>query len=158
MRQDIVCLHTLEIEFLFYKTYMLSPIEIVQNRMLDQDPFSKWLGIKLIALDLGQCTLKMKVNTSMMNGFQIGHGGITYALSDSAFAFASNSYGFHAVSVESSISHIKPVFDQDMLTATALEISRSKLLGSYEVKVKNQNNELVSHFKGTAFIKKTKWE
>lgn len=136
---------------------MLTPKEIITERMLKKDSFSQWLGIMVEDLGLGHCTLKMKVNSSMLNGFKIGHGGITYSLSDSAFAFASNSYGYHAVSIESSISHVRPVFENDILVAKAVERSRSRLLGVYDVEVTNQDKNLVALFKGTAFIKNTKW-
>jgi acyl-CoA thioesterase len=136
---------------------MLTPREIIAERMLKKDSFSQWLGIKVMDVGLGRCTLKMEVNESMLNGFKIGHGGITYSLSDSAFAFASNSHGYHAVSIESSISHIKPIFENDILIAKAVERSRSRLLGVYDVEVTNQDNKLVALFKGTAFIKNTQW-
>ena len=37
----------------------------------------------------------MTVREDMVNGHGIGHGGLTFALADSAFAFACNSYGHH---------------------------------------------------------------
>ena len=79
---------------------------IVENMMLANDSFSKMLGINIKELSLGACTLTMKVNESMTNGFSIGHGGITYSLADSALAFASNSHGRKAVSIETSISRV----------------------------------------------------
>ena len=60
----------------------------------------------------------------MLNGFQILHGGISYSLSDSALAFASNSYGNKCVSIETSISHTRPAKLGDILIATCKEIHR----------------------------------
>ena len=71
--------------------------------------FSQWMGIKIIEAGPGRCTLKVEIRNDMLNGFMICHGGITYSIADSALAFASNSHGFHAVSVETSIFHF--VFD-----------------------------------------------
>ena len=76
---------------------MKTPSEIVQL-MLDDDRFSRWLGIETIELSKGHCILRMTINSSMLNGFSIAHGGITYSLADSALAFASNAYGNQAVS------------------------------------------------------------
>jgi acyl-CoA thioesterase len=87
---------------------MKTPSEIV-SYMLENDQFSNWLGIAVERIEAGNCILKMTVSATMLNGHQIAHGGITYAFADSALAFAANSYGRKAVSIESNIAHIKPV-------------------------------------------------
>lgn len=137
---------------------MLAPEVIVEDRMLKHDLYSQWLGIQMVKVDLGACTIQMKVRDEMVNGFGIGHGGITYGLSDSAFAFASNSRGHHAVSIETSISHTRPIAPGDVLTAVAQEISRGKTIGIYNVTVTNQIDKIVALFKGTVFIKSDIWE
>ena len=89
----------------------------------------------------------------MKNGFGIAHGGITYALSDTCLAFSANAHGLHAVSIETSISHLKPVKVGDTLTTSVEEISLSKKLGKYQVKIHNQKKDLVSIFSGTMYRK-----
>jgi len=135
----------------------LNPAQVVAT-MMKNDMFSQWLGITVLETGLGYCKLQAKVKTDMLNGFSIAHGGITYSVSDSALAFACNSYGKKAVSVETSISHIKQVKEGDVLTAEAKEISRSNRIGIYEVKIHNQENVLVSIFKGTVYITDKDWE
>ena len=122
---------------------MLTPSEIV-NKMLNNDAMSQWLGIELISVNKGKVTIKMTVRKEMTNGFGIAHGGITYSLSDSSLAFSANSYGIHAVSVETSISHLKPVNIGDILTTEVEEISLTKRISVYHIKVTNQKNILVS--------------
>lgn len=134
----------------------MRPTEIVE-KMLTSDAFSKWLGVELLAITEGACQLKMTVREEMTNGFQIAHGGITFSLSDSALAFASNAYGYQCVSIETSISHLKPVNIGDVLTATCVEINRTTSTGKYEVKIQNQDNLLVSHFVGTVYVTKKRW-
>lgn len=129
----------------------------VVDRMYNNDPFSQWLGIERIEDGAGTSVLRMKVRQEMLNGFAIGHGGITYSLADSALAFASNSHGKQAVSVETSISHLKPIFEGDVLTAIAVEKSRSNRIGVYEIKISNQKDELVALFKGTVYRKNQDW-
>lgn len=136
---------------------MLTPRTITQERMLQNDNYSQWLGIEILDVSLGKCQLSMKVRNEMLNGFGIAHGGITFSLADSAFAFSSNSYGYHAVSIETSISHTKAVKENDILTATSIERSRGRSIGVYDVEVKNQNDKIVALFKGTVFIKDTIW-
>ena len=89
--------------------------------MLQEDAFSRWLGLEVLALGPGHCSLKMSIREDMLNGFGIAHGGIAYALADSALAFASNARGRKAVSVETSISHTQQLRVGDVLQATARE-------------------------------------
>lgn len=125
--------------------------------MMSQDWFSQWLRIEVLDIRPGTCTLRCKVTKDMLNGFAIAHGGITYSLSDSALAFASNSHGKMAVSVETSISHLAAVKENDVLTAVAAEKSCSNKIGVYEVVVTNQANATVALFKGTVYRKSQDW-
>lgn len=122
-----------------------------KDKMYPNDAFSQWMGMEIISATEGKATVKMTVRTEMLNGFKIAHGGITYALADSAFAFASNSYGEQAVSIETSISHTKAVYENDVLTAKAEMVNRSRKIGQYDVRVTNQNDEIVALFKGTVY-------
>ena len=136
---------------------MTTAEKIVKNLMFDNDAFSKWLGIEVIEVKEGYCKLSMKITGLMLNGFDICHGGITYSMADSALAFASNTYNKQAVSIETSISHTRPVKIDDLLTAESILKTRTTKTAIYEVVISNQNNEIVALFKGTVFIKDQKW-
>ena len=135
---------------------MKSPREIV-NLMMDKDAFSKWLGIHVLHIDKGICILETRVNRDMLNGFDIGHGGISYALSDSALAFSANAHGNKCVSIESSISHIRPIQLGDVLTVKSEEIHKGKTIAIYSVEIINQKSKLISKFKGTVNISSEQW-
>lgn len=134
----------------------MTPASIV-NKMMDGDAFSQWLGIEVTDIKEGYCKLQLTVREEMVNGFMIAHGGITYSLSDSALAFASNSYGKQCVSIETSISHTRPVKIGDVLTAECKELNRGKRIGIYEVTTYNQEGKKVSIFKGTVNISDREW-
>lgn len=130
----------------------------VVARMMGEDAFSQWLGIQVLEVLPGACTLRMAVRPEMNNGFRITHGGIAYCVADSALAFASNSHGIHAVSIETSISHVKPVHAGEVLTATAEELSRGNRVAVYQVAVRNGKGEVAALFKGTVFRTGKPWE
>ena len=136
---------------------MKNKVARIIDQMLEKDYFSQWLGVQRMEEKDGYCCLKMIIRGEMCNGFGIAHGGITYSLADSALAFASNSHGKHAVSVETSISHIKPLKEGDTIIATAEEVSCSNRIANYLVRVENENQELVALFKGVVFRKDTHW-
>ena len=129
----------------------------VVNKMISGDAFSQWLGIKIIKINEGSCTLEMTVRDEMTNGFHIAHGGIAYSLADSALAFAANSYGIQAMSIETSISHTKKVKSGDVLKATTKEINKSNKTAIYYITITNQNDIEVAHFKGTVYRTDRKW-
>jgi acyl-CoA thioesterase len=130
----------------------------VVDRMYNNDPFSKWLGIERVEDGAGSSVLRMTVRKEMLNGFDIAHGGITYSLADSALAFASNGHGIQSVSIETSISHTKPVKEGDVLTAKAIEKNLTNKIGVYEIVVTNQKEETVALFKGTVYRTGKEWE
>ncbi|HMX41770.1 MAG TPA: hydroxyphenylacetyl-CoA thioesterase PaaI [Saprospiraceae bacterium] len=135
----------------------MSPLDIF-HRMYDNDPFSRWLGIELVQVGAGTCTLRMQVRGEMLNGFGVAHGGITFSLADSAFAFASNSRGQHALSVHCGVQHTAPVREGDTLTATAEEDHLGAKLANYSVRVENQRGETVALFEGMVYRKSQAWE
>jgi acyl-CoA thioesterase len=128
----------------------------IVDRMYDADLFTQWLGIRRIAEGEGHCTLEMVVRPEMVNGFGIAHGAITYALADSALAFASNARGRKAVSIETSINHLKPVKPGDVITAFAEETSLGHKLGIYHIKVL-RGDDLVALFKGVVYRREEEW-
>jgi acyl-CoA thioesterase len=100
----------------------------------------------------------MTVRREMLNGFAIAHGGITYSLADSALAFASNSYGRKALSIETSISHTISLKEGDIIIADAIEMSLKEKIAIYSIKVMKENGEVVALFKGTVYRTSKMWE
>jgi acyl-CoA thioesterase len=133
-----------------------SPKEIV-DKMYNNDPFSQWMGIERVEDGAGTSVLKMTVRKEMLNGFKIAHGGITYSLADSALAFASNAHGQQAVSIQTSVHHVSPVFEGDILTTDVKEEFCNHRIGVYSISIVNQNREVVALFKGTVYRKQKNW-
>lgn len=125
--------------------------EKVVAKMMEEDAFSQWLGIEILEVSPGHAKIQMEVRPEMNNGFRITHGGITYSLADSAFAFASNSHGRVAVALETNISYHKKVGSGDVLTASAKQMSLGNTIGVYNITIANQREEKVATFRGTVF-------
>ena len=123
----------------------------VVNDMLQKDLFSQWLGISIIEIKEGYSKIKMTVRPEMINGFGIVHGGITFSLADSAFAFACNNRNILSVALDTSINFLKPVHIDDVLIAEAIELHNGRSTGLYHINITNQRNETVAVFKGTCF-------
>jgi acyl-CoA thioesterase len=119
--------------------------------MMAKDEFSRWLGLKITEIGPARCTCRMVVRDEMVNGFGVAHGGIVFSLADSAFAFACNTQGRIAMSIENAITYPMPVHPGDELTAAASEESASRRLGFYRVDVTNQRGETVALFRGTVY-------
>ena len=124
--------------------------QVVQG-MVASDAFSRWLGIEVIEVAPKRSTCRMTVRDEMVNGFGVTHGGIVFSLADSAFAFACNTHGRVTVSIENSITYPKPIAVGDVLTAVAKEDASSGRLSYYSAEVRNQRDEVVGLFRGTAF-------
>lgn len=123
----------------------------VVEHLIENDLFSKWLGIEVLDIREGYSKIKMEIRQEMINGFGILHGGITFSLADSAFAFACNNRNNLSVALDTSINFMKPGHVGDILTAEAKELHNGKSTGLYQISIFNQNDHLIALFKGTCF-------
>jgi acyl-CoA thioesterase len=119
--------------------------------MMTKDLFSQWLGIEVEEVSEGYTRIKMLIREEMINGLGIIHGGVTFSLADSAFAFACNNRNNLSVALDTSINFLKPVQVNDTLIAEAKEIHNGRSTGLYQVIITNQHEQQVALFKGTCF-------
>lgn len=119
--------------------------------MMANDAFSQWLGVEILDVAPGRATIRMTVRPEMCNGFAVCHGGVTFAFADSAFAFACNTQGNVAVSIENSLTYPAASRAGDVLTAVAREATRSNRILYYHVDVTKADGTIVGLFRGTAY-------
>jgi acyl-CoA thioesterase len=117
------------------------------DTMWADDRASRALGMRIEHVGPGTATLSMQVRDDMVNGHAIGHGGLTFTLADSAFAFACNSYNRSTVAAGAEIRFRRPTHLGDVLVATAAERSREGRDGVYDVEVR-VGDEVVAVFVG----------
>jgi acyl-CoA thioesterase len=131
--------------------------EAIPHKMLSQDAYSQWLGIQILESKVGYCKVAMTVRKDMLNSMNYAHGGVSYALADTAFGFAANTHGKYAVSIESSINHIEALEEGDYLIAESVIEKVNNKLGFNIIEVK-RNDELVALFKGVVYRTQKDWE
>ena len=116
--------------------------------MWANDRASTWLGMEMIRVDEGFAELALTVAAHHCNGHDICHGGVIFALADSAFAFACNSRNQSTVAQHNSITYIAPGRLGDRLTAVAREISLAGRSGITDVRVTDQTGQVIAEFRG----------
>ena len=120
------------------------------EHMYENDAASQALGIKITEVHCGRAVAVMAVKDFMLNGHKTCHGGQIFTLADSAFAFACNSQNQAAVALSCTIDFVSPAFENDILTATAEELHQGGRSGVYQIKITNQNQQLIALFKGNS--------
>jgi acyl-CoA thioesterase len=125
--------------------------ESVVRLMMARDEFSRALGMSIVEIAPRRSIVRLTVRPDMVNGFGVCHGAVTYAVADSALAFACNTHGRVTMAIENSIGYPAAVKVGDVLTAVAAEDSATNRLGFYSVRVTNQNDTVVATFRGTVF-------
>lgn len=131
--------------------------KLIPYKMLSQDAFSQWLGIKILECEIGRCKVGMTIRKEMLNSMYKAHGGISYALADTAFGFAANTHGKYAVSIETSINHIEALNEDDYIVAESVIENVKNKLGFNIVEVK-RGEELVALFKGVVYRTSKDWQ
>ena len=116
--------------------------------MYAQDAASKALGIGIDVQAAGEAVARMSVRDDMVNGFGVCHGGLLFALADTAFAFACNGYDERSFAAAATIDFIRPALLGDELRAHAREDYRGSKSGFDTCEVRNQRDEGVAMFRG----------
>ena len=86
----------------------------------------------------------------MVNGHGTCHGGFIFAVADSTFAYACNSFNHRAVAAGVDINFLAPAHLGDLLTAHGHARHQGGRSGVYDIEVSNQDGKLVAVFRGRA--------
>jgi acyl-CoA thioesterase len=137
----------------------MSPQQLAEacgDWMWRNDRASQGLGMQVLAISPGGASLSMVVREDMLNGHDICHGGFITTLADSTFAFACNAYNEVTVASGFDVNLIAAARLGDVLTATAVEVSKAGRTGVYDIGVRNQRQEPVAVFRGRSYSMKGK--
>jgi acyl-CoA thioesterase len=116
--------------------------------MWNDDNASHALGIEMEVTGVGTANARMVIRDDMVNGLDVCHGGLVFALADTAFAFACNAYNNQSFAASCQIEFMRPAKLGDELLAIASEDYRGRRSGYYTVKIQNQRDEAVALFRG----------
>jgi LAO/AO transport system ATPase/phenylacetic acid degradation protein PaaD len=123
------------------------------SKCISGDNMAQLLGIELVSASMGSTTLRMKVMRKHMNFNDRCHGGALFALGDMALGLACNSYGKIATLVDGQLSISTAVEEGEWLVAHAYEVSRSRKIGSYHVKItRARDGEHIAMLHGTVYV------
>lgn len=126
--------------------------QAVYEKMMATDYCSQWMGIEPILIEEGHCKISMMVKKEMLNGYGILHGGMAFTFADSAFAFASNSYGRLAVSIQGSMNYAKSAKEGEKLIAEATALNVTHKTADFDVQVyAAETEEVYYYFRGTVY-------
>ena len=118
--------------------------------LYQRDVAAQELGISILGAEPGRARLSMPVRANMLNGHAICHGGFIFSLADTAFAYACNSQNHNTVAAGARIEYLAPARLDDVLIASAEEISQRGRTGVYDVCVSNEQGETLALFRGNS--------
>jgi acyl-CoA thioesterase len=118
--------------------------------MLTRDTASAWLGIEAVEIGVGRARMRMRVRRDMVQGYGSCHGGLVFALADTAFAAACNGRGSGpTVAASAEITWVAAAFADDVLVADAVEHTRYGRNGVTDVRVTREaDGALLALFRG----------
>ena len=116
--------------------------------MMQRDQASAALGMVVEVDEPGRSVVSMRVREDMTNGFAITHGGLVFALADTAFAIACNEDERVTVAAGADITFLKATRAGQTLTAEAVRRTVSGRTGLYDVTVTDETGDVVAEFRG----------
>ena len=127
------------------------PLSVVR-RVMSGDRWAAAAGARLVEVRPGYARTTMRLKDVHLNGVEVAQGGAVFTLADYAFAACSNSHGTVAVALDTSITFARAAV-RGVLTAEAVEESRTRRTSVCTVRVTDDEGNLVALFRGTAFRK-----
>ena len=129
--------------------------QLIAERAVDalygRDRASQSLGMSVTTVRPGFAQVTMAVRPDMVNGHGLCHGGLIFALGDSAFAFACNTYDEATVGAAASIDFLASARAGDTLTVEARELWRTRRNGLYEIVIFNGHGERLALLRGRSY-------
>ena len=120
----------------------------IAETMLQREGTGPAWGIVIEDAREGYARLRMTLRDDMLNGHRSAHGGMIFALADTAFAYACNSRNEVTVAQSATIAFLAPASLGDVLVAEAREASRSGRSGVYQVSVNTADGRIIAEFTG----------
>lgn len=120
----------------------------VAHSMLSKEGTGPAWGIRIEEVRAGYCRLAMELRGDMLNGHGTAHGGMVFALADTAFAYVCNGGNERTVAAQASIVFLGSVEAGETLVAEAEEVSTAGRSGVTRVAVKTADGRPVAEFTG----------
>jgi len=92
--------------------------------------------------------ISMVVRPDMLNSHKIAHGGMIFALADTAFAYVCNGANHATVAAQASIVFLDKVREGETLIAEAAEVAHEGRAGVTRVAVRAGDGRAVAEFTG----------
>jgi acyl-CoA thioesterase len=92
--------------------------------------------------------VSMVVRADMLNSHGFAHGGMIFALADSAFAYVCNGANHASMAAQASIIFLDKVAEGETLVAEASEVAREGRAGVTRVAVRTSGGRAVAEFTG----------
>jgi acyl-CoA thioesterase len=120
----------------------------VARAMLSAEGTGPAWGVEIEEAREGYARIRMRLRESMLNGHRIAHGGMIFALADTAFAYACNSRNLKTVAAQASIVFLDAAREGELLVAEAEEQALAGRSGVYNVRVRGEDGRAIAVFQG----------
>lgn len=127
-------------------------IERIRKYILEHDAFARQLDLHIDEMRNGYARTSFALESQHKNSAGVAHGGAIFALVDFALAAASSTYGRLSLTAAASISYIA-TGKEGPIIAEAIEISCTRRLSTYEVKVRDSKGTLLAQAQATMYKK-----
>jgi acyl-CoA thioesterase len=120
----------------------------VAGAMLAAEGTGPAWGVAIEEAREGYARIRMVMRADMLNGHGTAHGGMVFALADTAFAYACNSRNLRTVAAQASIVFLEAARQGDVLIAEARERALVGRSGVYDVSVRTAEGRAIAEFTG----------
>lgn len=122
-------------------------------RQVDKEPYARKLGLRLLEVEPGRAVVEMPPRNDVGNILGMMHGGAIFSLIDEAFQVSCNAHGKVAVALSMTLAYHEAPGPNATLRAESTEIHKSRKIGTYSIRVTDDQGSLIASCQALAYRK-----
>ncbi len=130
----------------------------LKDRLNNEDKFAQSIGVQLTEVRQGYACAELLIEERHLNGAGVCQGGVIYTLADLAFAAVANCHGILSLGISNTITFIKSAQLGETIKAECIEQVNHHRLPYYDIKVSNEQGEILAIMTGLAYRMKKDFE
>ena len=131
-------------------------IEEKMREVVAENPYMKFLGIELLALQEAYGLARMKYKEELLNPYKTLHGGSLYSLADIVAGTVACMNGYFVTTVSGNMNFLLPAQNTEYVYCEVKKLRLGRHLAVFDVKIKNDDNQVLDSGEFTFFVTEKK--
>lgn len=126
--------------------------EQAMRKILQENAYIQFLGVEFLTLKEGFAQARMSCKKELANPYGMLHGGSLYSFADTVAGAAACMYGYFVTTVSGTMNFLLPALRTEYVYCEATQLRRGKHLTVFDVRIKDDNGQLLDSGEFTFYV------